>query len=136
MRIRERAIRRPLSVLLLSAGGLVALTALPGAASAQASAPRSVTPAYCAYPSWGNPDDGGGRTRSDGVKMHTGPYAACAVRLTMGIYTGLYWHCSTTNIYGNTWVHARMKGTSYQGWIYEGDLSTESGHDFPSVKAC
>jgi len=47
----------------------------------------------------------------------------------------LYWHCAYLNAYNNVWIHARLKNSNYQGWIYRGDLQNKD-HNYPSVIDC
>jgi hypothetical protein len=101
----------------LGATGLALASNLVVATQSQASADVS-----CSGWSWSNPDSGSGYSTGT-YALKTGPYSTCgfAGQTYDGIF--LYYHCYVTNGYGNTWTHARISGTSIEGWISDANLT-------------
>ena len=72
-------------------------------------------PAILGRHTWDYGKTGSGHlTRSAG--LHVGPSGVPSV-VRLGANQLLYYHCWVENVYGNRWTHARIAGTSVQGWI-------------------
>ncbi|MER6345113.1 SH3 domain-containing protein [Streptomyces sp. NPDC001595] len=115
-RIKLSGIKRKAAIG-LAAAGLALGSGVVTAAQSHAGAA-----ADCSGWSWSNPDTGSGYSTGT-YALKTGPYAACGNTGQTYNGTKLYYHCYVVNSYGNTWTHARIAGTSTQGWISDANLT-------------
>jgi hypothetical protein len=61
---------------------------------------------------------------TQGMYLHTDPYAACSTAGYAYVGDHVYFHCWVTNQYGNMWIHVRdVTAGSIQGWISAANLN-------------
>jgi len=89
----------------------------------------------CSGWTWGNFDAGAGYSTGT-YKLKDGPYQECTNAGQTYAGTYLYYHCYITNDYGNTWTHARISGTSIQGWISDANLTLNDDGTRGAIEKC
>ncbi|MEU5563561.1 hypothetical protein [Micromonospora musae] len=130
-------IRRTLAVLAVGTLAAAAIaspaSARPGTSSPTAVSGGTTALAFCQLEGWGDNDkNDSGRLRAGrGAEfLRVGPYGACEQTYRFVEADLLYYHCYTTNVYGNTWTHVRIAGTNYSGWVWD-DILTDLGSNVP-----
>ncbi len=61
------------------------------------------------------------------TNLRVKPYAACGNEGTFVSGTKFYYWCYVINNYGNKWIFGRIAGTQTKGWVYDPDVSWDSG---------
>ncbi|MFI1258253.1 SH3 domain-containing protein [Streptomyces netropsis] len=77
----------------------------------------------CTYPDWTNKSSGKGTAKGATAKLRSGPSEDCFIRYEIGTDAVLYYHCRVKNSVGNKWTHVRVRNSTYEGWVYNGNLS-------------